>query len=291
MENLRPGQIVQTKEFWVLWLTFFMNTLPIGYINSMYKVRHRPHSIFIRNPHGLFLIQAYGQTFIRDDHFLATVGAFAAVFNASGRIFWGHLCDKFGYRTCMVFVTIAIAVLYITFRFLKIGSNVLSNQYLFYGNFFPAQRQTEENSCLRHGCGPYFSAFALILYFCPLQPHKRSGRGDILSPSDYQDVRQYYKVLIKTFQVLGQKLWFSHDRPGRGRSRFIQTFSQIKYVDLNKKATSFQFSSCPSDGIFESHPWVAWNVSHHRWILNHVRNYEPQVFSEESVTPVYSCQA
>lgn len=79
------GQIVKTCEFWILWSTFFLNTQAIGYINSMYK--------------------AYGQVFINDDHFLAVVGAFAAIFNASGRVFWGHLCDKFGYRSCMLVVT------------------------------------------------------------------------------------------------------------------------------------------------------------------------------------------
>lgn len=75
IENLRPGQIVKTTEFWILWSTFFLNTQAIGYINSMYK--------------------AYGQVFITDDHFLAVVGAFAAIFNAFGRVFWGHMCDKF----------------------------------------------------------------------------------------------------------------------------------------------------------------------------------------------------
>ena len=37
LENLKPGQIVKTKEFWILWSTFFLNTQAIGYINSMYK--------------------------------------------------------------------------------------------------------------------------------------------------------------------------------------------------------------------------------------------------------------
>ena len=37
LENLRPGQIVKTREFWILWSTFFLNTQAIGYINSMYK--------------------------------------------------------------------------------------------------------------------------------------------------------------------------------------------------------------------------------------------------------------
>lgn len=77
-ENLKPSQVVKTREFWILWLTLFLNNQAISYINAMYK--------------------AYGQTFIKDDHFLAIVGAFAAIFNSSGRIFWGHLADNFGYR-------------------------------------------------------------------------------------------------------------------------------------------------------------------------------------------------
>ncbi len=73
-DNIKPGQATRSKEFWILWATFFLNTQAITYINSMYK--------------------AYGQGFINDDHFLAIVGALAAVFNSLGRIFWGHLCDK-----------------------------------------------------------------------------------------------------------------------------------------------------------------------------------------------------
>ena len=37
-ENIRPGKMVKTKEFWILWFTFFLNTQSIGYINAMYKV-------------------------------------------------------------------------------------------------------------------------------------------------------------------------------------------------------------------------------------------------------------
>ena len=64
-ENLKPRVVVRTLEFWILWSTFFLNTQAISYINSMYK--------------------AFGQTFIKDDHFLSIVGAFAAIFNATGR--------------------------------------------------------------------------------------------------------------------------------------------------------------------------------------------------------------
>ena len=95
--NIEPGQIIKTHEFWILWLTFVLNTQAVGYINSMYK--------------------AFGQDFIQDDHFLAIVGAFAAVFNSSGRVLWGHLCDVFGYKKCMMMVTILISILFSTLYF------------------------------------------------------------------------------------------------------------------------------------------------------------------------------
>ncbi len=100
-ENIKPGQAARTKEFWILWGTFFLNTQAITYINTMYK--------------------AYGQEFIQDDHFLAIVGALAAVFNACGRVFWGHLCDGFGYRACMMVVTAAVGLLYATFYLVQFG--------------------------------------------------------------------------------------------------------------------------------------------------------------------------
>jgi len=99
--NIKPGDIVKTREFWTLWITFVLNTQAVGYINSMYK--------------------AFGQTFIKDDHFLAVVGAFAAIFNSGGRVLWGHLCDVFGYKTCMVMVTSLISLLFSTLYFTEFG--------------------------------------------------------------------------------------------------------------------------------------------------------------------------
>jgi len=99
--SVSPNQIVRTREFWILWLTFLLNTQSVGYINSMYK--------------------AFGQTFINDDHFLAVVGAFAAVFNSGGRVFWGHMCDVFGYKMCMLLVTTLISILYSTLYFTEFG--------------------------------------------------------------------------------------------------------------------------------------------------------------------------
>ena len=44
------------------------------------------------------LLQSYGQSFIKDDQFIAVVGSVAAVFNAIGGVFWGHVADRFGFN-------------------------------------------------------------------------------------------------------------------------------------------------------------------------------------------------
>ena len=121
LENVPPSKVVKTPEFWILWFTFLLNTQAVGYINTMYK--------------------AFGQQFIDDDHFLAVVGAFAAVFNSFGRVFWGHLCDVFGYKMCMLIVTTSISFLYSTLYFSEYGQRatfaiwIWAIFFAFCGNF------------------------------------------------------------------------------------------------------------------------------------------------------------
>lgn len=43
-------------------------------------------------------LKSFGLTFISDDYFLALVGSFSSIFNAAGRIFWGHMADKFSFQ-------------------------------------------------------------------------------------------------------------------------------------------------------------------------------------------------
>ncbi len=142
LENLKPGQIVKTREFWILWSTFFLNTQAIGYINSMYK--------------------AYGQVFIADDHFLAVVGAFAAIFNASGRVFWGHLCDKFGYRSCILVVTAGMSLLFSTLGLAPVyGGKILFAVWIwaifffFCANFVLLPTATAQTFGTRHSSKNY----------------------------------------------------------------------------------------------------------------------------------------
>merc|ERR1719189_2545909 len=87
------------------------------------------------------MYKAFGQTFIRDDHFLAVVGAFAAIFNSGGRVLWGHLCDVFGYKLCMMMVTSLITLLFSTLYFTEYGQRatfavwVWAIFFSFCGNF------------------------------------------------------------------------------------------------------------------------------------------------------------
>ncbi|XP_059159579.1 uncharacterized MFS-type transporter YhjX-like [Physella acuta] len=80
-DNVYPLVMLKDKNFYLLWFMFLFNGQGVTFISSLYK--------------------AYGQTFISDDSFLALVGAFAAVFNASGRIMWGMIADKFTFRVAL----------------------------------------------------------------------------------------------------------------------------------------------------------------------------------------------
>ncbi|XP_072035067.1 uncharacterized protein [Amphiura filiformis] len=82
--NLRPTEVVKTRAFWIIWSTFALNAQGSVFMTTLYK--------------------AFGQTFISDDTFLALVGAFGAIGNAGGRIFWGILADMFSYKTAMLFL-------------------------------------------------------------------------------------------------------------------------------------------------------------------------------------------
>ena len=73
-----PRQALQTKEFYMLWVTRFCAVLITQSVSGFYK--------------------AFGQSFIADDHYLSFVGAVSSVFNCTGRLFYGVLMDKTSYR-------------------------------------------------------------------------------------------------------------------------------------------------------------------------------------------------
>lgn len=86
------------KELYLLWLTRLCVVLITQVISALYK--------------------AFGQTFIYDDHFLSMVGSVCAVFNCTGRLFYGLIMDKTAYRVSMsieaTLLTLLMSTLYLT---------------------------------------------------------------------------------------------------------------------------------------------------------------------------------
>nr|XP_053634416.1 oxalate:formate antiporter-like [Cherax quadricarinatus] len=97
--DVRPAEVIKNKNFYIFWSIYLLNTIAVGYINAMYK--------------------SFGQTFISDDHFLAEIGSFAAVFNAVGRIAWGRLMDKTSFRVTMRILTVVLMLLFATMPLTK----------------------------------------------------------------------------------------------------------------------------------------------------------------------------
>lgn len=103
--GLRPMQVLRTTKFYIFWMAMFLNCSISYYLSSMYKVwllglfSFIPCTVVI---HMWYIFeyypQAYGQTFIADDHFLALVGSVASGFNCAGRLVWGKLLDRFHYK-------------------------------------------------------------------------------------------------------------------------------------------------------------------------------------------------
>ena len=99
--NMPPRQIIRQRPFITLWCMFMLNALCVIFISSLYKT--------------------YGENeVVNDDSFLTTLGAFAAICNAVGRILWGLYADKASFKVgYCIFVNILIISLAATFIVLE----------------------------------------------------------------------------------------------------------------------------------------------------------------------------
>ncbi|XP_035826492.1 uncharacterized protein LOC101855877 [Aplysia californica] len=115
--TVSPRQVLKSRHFYCLWAMFFLNGMGTTFISTLYK--------------------AYGQTFIKDDTFLALVGSFAAVFNGAGRIFWGTIADKFSCRVALLCMSAAFCSLMLTMSVTSYGGKPLFFIYvcLLFGSF------------------------------------------------------------------------------------------------------------------------------------------------------------
>ncbi|KAK7091591.1 uncharacterized MFS-type transporter YhjX-like [Littorina saxatilis] len=105
--DVHPLKMLRSKQFYLVWLLFLFGGMGGVFMAAMYK--------------------SYGQSFIKDDQFIAIVGSCAAVCNALGGIVWGYVADRFGFD-------IAAKLLYTMFAsasFTFIGSQYGLKPYFF----------------------------------------------------------------------------------------------------------------------------------------------------------------
>ncbi|TMS35777.1 hypothetical protein L596_003100 [Steinernema carpocapsae] len=81
-EQLSVKEIMTSITFVVLFVTLVFNGVWVQAISGLFK--------------------AFGQQFVTDDFFLATISSFASIFNCGSRVMWGNLADKTSYQTSMV---------------------------------------------------------------------------------------------------------------------------------------------------------------------------------------------
>ncbi|XP_005105928.2 oxalate:formate antiporter [Aplysia californica] len=108
--STHPLEMLKSPRFYCLWFMMFCNGQGSIFVAALYK--------------------AYGQTFISDDTFLALVGAFAAIFNGLGRIFWGIIADKISFRVSMLLMTAAFTCLMLTFNLTSLGDKAYFFAYV-----------------------------------------------------------------------------------------------------------------------------------------------------------------
>lgn len=94
----------------------------IFYVIGMLMMLVAPGLTFINS-----LGKTYGLTYIKDDRFLATILAVASIPNAIGRLTWGYLVERFGFRVCFTAKVLLISTLIAIFPY----SFILSSKTLY----------------------------------------------------------------------------------------------------------------------------------------------------------------
>ncbi len=79
--GLSVQQAMRLPAYWLLVAMFTLTILGPSFSVSFYKV--------------------FGEEFIKDDKFFATVNSVSSLFNAGGRFFWGYLVDRQPYKVAI----------------------------------------------------------------------------------------------------------------------------------------------------------------------------------------------
>ena len=79
-QGVSVKEALKSKEFYILWLTILFGGVGMSCLD-MYK--------------------AFGQKYIKDDSFLAMIGAMAGIFNCGGRVIWGIIGNRFSFKVIL----------------------------------------------------------------------------------------------------------------------------------------------------------------------------------------------
>lgn len=189
-KSMTPRQALQEKTFYQLWFIFLFNGQGIQFVSGLYK--------------------AYGQTFIKDDHFLAVVGSLAAVCNGFGRILWGHIADKYSFRMAMMLSCGSFAVLTLSFGLTSLAGKGLYLIYVcllflsFSGNFSLLPTATSKTFGQKHYPIIYGLVFTASVITSPI--------GAILS-ENLQSVIGWYGMyfMVAAFSLISVVITYKYN--------------------------------------------------------------------------------
>lgn len=132
--NLTEGQMVQTPQFWILFLTFTAGGMAGLMVIGIIKL------------FGIDALTASGLEITKANVITGTaMGLFYALLNGLGRIVWGAISDKTGRKNAIIMMSAAQGIMMIVFYFiggkeigLYVGAAIIG--FNFGGNFalFPA---------------------------------------------------------------------------------------------------------------------------------------------------------
>merc|ERR1719375_364984 len=98
-----PGEMVRTREFWLIWWCYFLNMQGVGYVSGFCKV--------------------FGQSQIAGitDHQLTSAAAVGALLNGLGRPLWGLIGDNVSFRAALIGISALMTVFLATLGLCRYG--------------------------------------------------------------------------------------------------------------------------------------------------------------------------
>ncbi|ESP04964.1 hypothetical protein LOTGIDRAFT_156211 [Lottia gigantea] len=89
-KSMTVKEALTSRKFYIIWFLMLSFGMGFGYTYTIYKT--------------------FGQTFIHDDHYLATVSSVSSIFNVCGRIAVGLVADKIGLEKTLVMATALFSI-------------------------------------------------------------------------------------------------------------------------------------------------------------------------------------